>query len=394
MNQRPHCLIAGAGIGGLTCAIALAQRGISVELVEQSPQLEEIGAGIQLSPNAMQVFAHLGLNHDLSESAFEPKNIALRDFRDSRALLHVPIKQFARSRYGQPYLHIHRADLIGVLRTHALQSGVQIHLGEKVVGYRQNDKQVTLLGDRNEYLGDVLIGADGINSNIRSTLLGPQNARFTGQVAWRGIIPSSAVDPNLIPPDANSWLGPGAHFVSYYLRQGQLINFVAVQERSEWSQESWHVEGDVQQLRAAFANWNSSVTQLLEKCEKSYLWGLFDRKPQTVWSKGRVTLLGDACHAMLPFVAQGAAMAIEDAFVLARCIAQHKNLASALKDYETARKPRTARIQTLSRRNATTFHLRGTLQCFIRNRKFALANRSLALTHSQLDPIFKPNVTT
>ncbi len=392
-------LVSGAGIGGLTAALACAQRGEQVCVFEQADTRSEAGAGIQLSPNAMQVLDALGLATAVVARGFEPEAAAMRHHRTGRPYFHTPMGDTYKARYGAPYMHIHRADLIDVLHQGVRQAGVELHLGTPVIGYRQDATQIELqMSNGASTSGDVAIGADGIHSSIRTTMLGAEQPRFTGQVAWRGLVPADRLPPDVIAPDANVWVGPGRHFVAYYLRGGELINFVAVEERDQWAdeaKESWQVKGRMRDVRAAFDGWDPAIGTLLAACEACFLWGLFDRAPLPRWTDGRAALLGDACHPMLPFMAQGGAMAIEDSFVLARELATDAPIVQALRIYENLRKPRASQMQMISRVNAKMFHADGVLTPVKRFLQFGLINLIPALAglaQSRLDAIYGVNV--
>jgi len=389
----PHILICGAGIGGLTAAIALAQNGATVEVFEQAAELSEVGAGLQQGPNAMQVHAALGIDKAIESAAFEPERVEFRESRSGRSLLSSPLKAVHARRYGQKYLHIHRADLHGILVTTAKKLGVIIHLGKTVEKFTQssNDATVTVQGET--YAGQVLIGADGIKSVIRGQMFGASPPKFTGHVAWRGLVPKNKLPKDLMPPSITNWLGAEKHFVSYYVKGGDYVNFVAVQERKHWEAEDWNIKGNMTELRQAFAGWDSPVTQLLKKCETCYLWGLFDHTPLSHWTDGRVALLGDAAHPMLPFMAQGASMAVEDSWVLAQSILNTPDdMEAALKTYEQARHARTTMMQKISRDNAELYHLKSPLAKIYRNMKFKIATHVPMAVHSQLDKVFGVNV--
>ena len=389
----PHVVIAGGGIGGLTAAIILAQNGAAVKLVEQADAFTEIGAGLQQSPNAMHVHAAMGTNQAVIAAGFEPEFAALRDYATGRALLTTPLTDMCRARYGQPYIHIHRADLQDILVEAAKDVGVSLHMGHTANSFEQNSLFVTLKTDKDIFSGDVLIGADGIHSTIRAQMHGKTPPRFTGQTAWRGTLPASAVPEDLLPKAANVWMGAGQHFVAYYLRGGDLINFVAVQEREAWVDESWTLKGGKTELRAAFDGWDACVTHLIDAVSNCHLWGLFDRAPLPFWSQGRTTLLGDAAHPMLPFMAQGAAIAMEDAWVIAQQILTATDIVDALTAYEIARSARGTKLQNISRDNAKLFHESGAFACALRGAKLGLASKVPALQHVKLGPIYGMNVT-
>ncbi|MFQ3234813.1 MAG: salicylate hydroxylase [Paraglaciecola sp.] len=362
-------LIAGGGIGGLCAALALQKKGFSVQIFEQSSALKEVGAGIQLSPNAMHVLQKLDLSQQLAPLAFRPVQATMRHYQTGAEFLRMPLGKTAEDNYGAPYLHIHRADLHQVLYQAAIERGVELHLDTQVAGYRHlqqaQQQQVQLvLQDGRHISGDVLIGADGIRSKIKACMFGDSKLDFSGQVAWRATVEASKLPPGLVKPDANLWVGPGGHIVSYYVRGGAQINLVAVQERQDWSDVSWNVPGDVEQLRHAFSTWHPEVVELVNAVQSCFLWGLFTSKPLSSWVDGQVTLLGDACHPMLPFVAQGAAMAIEDGYTLASELAQlprwqAMSIEQALRSYQSARLERVTKVQKMAANNANLYHMKG-----------------------------------
>jgi salicylate hydroxylase len=351
-------VIAGAGIGGLCAALALAKRGFEVAVYEQSRQLGEVGAGLQLSPNAMHVLQTLGLANELKAKAFRPTSAVMRHYQTGNTYFAVPLGDNATQKFGADYLHIHRADLHAVLQHACEELNVSIYLGQAVQSYHQTPQNLTIqIENGKSQDADLLIGADGIKSKVQTCMLGQTPAKFTGQVAWRGVVETSKLPKGLIKPNANLWVGPGKHFVSYYLRGGELVNFVAVQERSDWQQESWNEPGDINELRETFCGWHPEVTELLTATENCFLWALFDRPPLHQWTDQNVALLGDACHPMLPFLAQGAAMAIEDSYALAHCLASDNNIQTALKAYQNIRLTRASNIQLGARKNASLYHM-------------------------------------
>lgn len=351
-------VIAGAGIGGLCAALALARRNFEVVIYEQSSQLGEVGAGLQLSPNAMHVLEALGVTDEVNAKAFRPASAVMRHYQTGKTYFTVPLGNTVAQKYGANYQHIHRADLHTVLYNACKKMKVNIHLGKGVQSYQQTPQKLSIqLNDHVSVEADLLVGADGIKSKVQACMLGEASAEFTGQVAWRGVVQANKLPKGLVKPNANLWVGPGKHFVSYYLRGGELVNFVAVQERTDWQKESWNEPGDINELRDTFAGWHPEVTELLSATEHCFLWALFDRKPLKQWSDGNVTLLGDACHPMLPFLAQGAAMAIEDSYALAHCLAGDVDTQTALQNYQNIRLPRTRNIQLNARKNAALYHM-------------------------------------
>lgn len=363
-------LVVGGGIGGLTAALSLAKRGHEVIVFEQASAFGEVGAGIQVSPNSARVLHDLGLEHELRDAAFLPEAIQFRHWRNGRVIGQSPLGEDAARRYGFPYYHVHRADLLDILVAAARRvPNIMLRSDAKVRCFSQDDARATVSTAGGNYEGDVLLGADGIHSVIRAGLWGDDHPQFTGCIAWRALVPADRLPQGLIRPVASAWWGPGKHFVHYYVRRGELVNCVGVVEKAGWEIESWTERGDHDEFATDFAGWHADVRRLIDNVDRDSLfkWALHDRKPMPRWSKGRVSLLGDACHPMLPFMAQGAAMAIEDAAVLTDCLARRRDVPAALRRYETLRRDRTARVQHGSRRNATLFHLAG-LRAWLRNR--------------------------
>lgn len=386
-------VVIGAGIGGLTAALALAKTGIDVEVFEKAPILGEVGAGLQQSPNAMAVHQALGTDKAILKNAFEPEAGYLRHYRSGKPLLTTQMQARYEKRYGHKYLNIHRADLLAALIGQTKAQHIPIHLDQWVESVENKPEHIRLHVNGKLHYADALIGADGIRSQIRSLTFGESQPEFTGQVAWRGIVSSDALPQGMIPFAANNWVGPGRHFVSYYLRGTKLINFVAVEEREKWAEERWDEPADLNELRRSFAGWDPRITQLLEACQSSYLWGLFDHAPLPKWSQGRITLLGDAAHPMLPFMAQGAAMAVEDGWVLAHALSIHRdNIPEALQHYEILRKPRATQIQKISKHNAELYHASG-LGAGLRNTKLAIGGLLPSIIEARLAKIYGVDVT-
>lgn len=349
--------IVGAGIGGLTAAITLRSAGIEVVVHERSSSLGEVGAGVQLSPNATRVLFGLGLEDALGAVAVRPLTGDLRRWENGRTITSQPLGDRVHDEFGYPYLHAHRADLHRALQR--LVPPDQVRLGDACAGIEVDERGATIVGgDGRRHTYDAIIGADGIHSVVRTELFGAEDARFSGSAAWRGLVPAERVADLGLPVASTAHLGPDAHFVHYFLRRGELVNWVGVAPTSSWTEESWTVAGDLADARDDFAGWNDIVRRLVaEADEPIYRWALYDRDPRAVWGEGRVSLLGDAVHPMLPFMAQGAAQAIEDAAVLARCLARVDDTARALRIYEDLRRDRTAKVQLAARGNATMFHL-------------------------------------
>ena len=361
-------LVAGGGIGGLAAALCLAKRGHDVTVFEQAREFGEVGAGIQLSPNCTSVLHDLGLEGPLRAAAFQPRAIQFRNWRNGRVVGQSALGEEAIRRFGFPYYHMLRADLLRVMVDAALaRPNIKLLRDAEVRCFDQDAAQVKLTAATGDDDGEVLVGADGIHSAVRTGLWGDAGARFTGCVAWRALVPADRLPRDLIRPMATAWWGPGAHFVHYYVRRGELVNCVGVVEKSGWEVESWTERGDHAEFAADFDGWHDDVRRLIANVDRDSLfkWALHDREPMPRWGEGRVTLLGDACHPTLPFMAQGAAMAIEDAAVLAGCLDQ--DVPAALQRYERLRRDRTAQVQHGSRRNAALFHLAG-YKAWLRNR--------------------------
>jgi salicylate hydroxylase len=348
-------VVAGAGIGGLCAAIALAKVGFDVEVIERAPALTEVGAGIQLSPNAVKGLAGLGVAEAVLAVASQPLTLEMRIGKTGEKVFSIPIAKDARKRYEAPYIHVHRADLIEILRRAAGFAGVQVRLNARVSAYVREDAGLRVGLDNGTIVAaDLLVGADGSRSTVRKQMLGEDQARYTGAVAWRLTVPAD-VAPDL-PHSAIVWAGPGKHAVTYRVRRGELINFVGVVETERWREESWTQPGDLTELAADFGGWAPPIPDIIAAADMAHVWALFDRDPLSRWSDDRVTLLGDACHAMPPFQAQGAAMAIEDAIVLAKCLQAEGVSPASLLKYEKLRKPRTSRVLNSARSNMGVFH--------------------------------------
>jgi len=337
-----RALIAGGGIGGLTAALCLLHHGIDIQVFEQAEALEEVGAGIQLSPNALKVFEALGIGDEIVDRGFLPEFIEARMGLSGRKVFNIPLQETTKVSWGSPYIHIHRADLLDVLKN-ALNSVSPslLSLGSKIESYENIANYVTAItsgGDR--FTGDLLIGADGIHSNMREQMLGQSKPDYTGNKAWRFVVPTHLVKGEKPNPSACVWMGPGRHAVTYYLREGELINFVGVVEESESGSENWFQKGVKSDVLADFKGWHPVISNIIEaaKPDAIFKWGLYDRNPLPKWTDRRVALLGDACHPMLPFLAQGAAMAIEDSWSMARSLVESKDDVSlGMKHYQSQR---------------------------------------------------------
>jgi salicylate hydroxylase len=354
---KPRILIAGAGIGGIVAALALLQRGFEVALYEQAAELHELGAGVQISPNGSRVLRELGLLPAMQAISSVPTAKEMRLFNTGQAWRVQDLGTNAEARYGSPFWLVHRGDLHAVL-VQALgeRAPNAVHVGARCMGFEQDADGVALLLENGERVsGDALIGADGVHSNIRSRLFGHGHATFTGYMAWRGVVPMERLPPRLRQQYGMTWIGPRGHIVTYPLRRGELLNFVTAIERVDWLIESWSEAGSVEECRQDFAAWHADVLAIVDAIDVPYKWAMLGREPLEHWSVGRVSLLGDACHPTLPFLAQGANMAIEDGMVLARCLEAY-DIPEALRRYEAVRLDRTSRIVRGSLENVSRYH--------------------------------------
>ena len=354
--------VIGAGVAGLAVASALAMLGASVTLLEQAATVTDIGAGIQISPNGAAVINALGLGPALLANSLAAKTVCLRDGLTDRAILTMDL---TRDRTGRGFHLIHRADLINLLRDGAVAAGVDIRLNQKIDRVDLSGPATVLhFADGMRQNVSFLIGADGLHSQVRTALNGTEAPLFTHQVAWRATI----ADTPVTFPVVEVHMGAGCHLVSYPLRGGKLRNIVAVQERGAWTAESWSLRDDPTNLRRAFASFSPKVRDWLDQVEHPNLWGLFRHPVAEVWhratAQGAAAILGDAAHPSLPFLAQGANMALEDAWCLANCIDGHTTVQAALAAYQQARKSRTAAIVAAANTNARAYHLKGAARRF------------------------------
>ena len=352
------CII-GAGLGGLSAALALLQKGFRVTVLEQASALGEIGAGVQLGPNAVGVLYRLGLQSALERVTCETLGKRVRLWNTGQIWPLFDLGTVSREMYGYPYLTVHRADLHQVLvdAVRALQPDALV-LNAKLHSLHTRSDGVSLqLADGRVWEADAVIGADGVHSRVRAALFGEDAPRYSGVMAWRGVIDASKLPTHMREPYGTNWVGPGAHVVQYPLRQGALMNFVGAIEGNRWEIESWSERGTREECLGDFVGWHEEVQAMIHAIEVPYKWVLKVRDPMDTWSQGSVTLLGDACHPTLPFLAQGAAMAMEDGYMLARAMALcPTDAAQGFARYEAVRKERTARVVKGSAANTQRFH--------------------------------------
>jgi salicylate hydroxylase len=361
MKQR-KILIAGAGIGGLAAASSLMKAGHHVEVYEQAPQLAEIGAGIQVSANAMHVLRHLGLEDAISRVGVRPGAYVFQLHDTGEIIQRFSLSEEHERLHGAPYTQLHRADLHDILAARAREFEPSvIRLNHRVTGFKEDASGVELrFANGATARGDMLIAADGLKSVVRGQMFGEVPATYTGDAAWRIVVPVDRLPPSLLETVMSVFMGPGGHVVCYYLRGGTLLNFVGLIETDEVSDESWTVKLPWETMRSHFEGWYSAIRTIIDAADRDqcYRWSLHYRPPIENWSTGRVTLLGDAAHATLPYLAQGAVMAIEDGAVLTRALAMTDAVPDALQLYQRNRIDRTSRIVKQSSANRDLFHLR------------------------------------
>jgi 2-polyprenyl-6-methoxyphenol hydroxylase-like FAD-dependent oxidoreductase len=352
LASRPSVAIIGAGMGGLAAAATLRQEaGVDVTVYEQASRFQRIGAGIQMMPNSMKVLRRIGVEDRLRRAAFQPYSHLNREWDTGRVMRELPMPE---SLFGAPYLCMHRAELHDALLA-ALPDGV-IHLGKKLAAIEQNGGKVTLIfEDDTRASADAVVGADGVHSVVRDLVVGPDAPMHKGRIAYRAVFPTALMKGFDAGCSRTKWWGPDRHIVIYYTTadRSEVYFVTSVPEPAEWmTRESWSAKGDVHELRAAYEGFHHDVRAVLEACPDCHKWAILEREPLPNWSSGRVVLLGDAAHPMTPYMAQGAATAIEDAAVLARCFAaKGEDVEGVFRMYEDHRKPRTSRIQAISSAN-------------------------------------------
>jgi salicylate hydroxylase len=352
MSER--IIIVGGGIGGLTAALALLKRGLDVEVHEQAPELTEVGAGIQVSSNGTQVLYALGLEDALKRVQAIPSRRLIRHWATGETWNWFDLGAAAQKRYGTPHVMVHRGDLHGLLADAVRRlKPSAITLGHRCATVEIGDDSATVSFENGDRLdAGYVIGADGIHSRVRAALFGADKPEFTGAVAWRGLAPMDKLPLHLRQLQGITWLGPHGHVLHYPVRRGELMNFVSFVERDDWQLESWMAQGTRDELAQDFRGWHADVHEMISKIDKPFKWALYVRGPMLRWSRGRVTLMGDACHPTLPFLGQGGVMAIEDGYIVAACIAHCFNDPdAALHRYEEIRRERTAAVVRKSHEN-------------------------------------------
>jgi 2-polyprenyl-6-methoxyphenol hydroxylase-like FAD-dependent oxidoreductase len=354
MTALNKTVVIGGGIGGLAAALALLRRGLDVDVYEQSPQLGEVGAGIQISSNGTRVLYALGLEEALRGIEVIPSRRQIRHWSTGESWDWFELGAATTKRYGTPHVMLHRADLHGLLAdaVERLKPDA-VHLAKRCVGVTQSEQQVEVGFETGELVSAAyVIGADGIHSKVRECLFGPDRPEFTGCVAWRGIVPMECLPPHLSQMIGTNWLGPKGHVLHYPIRRGELMNFISFVERDDWQIESWTVEGTTSELANDYCGWHPDVHAIILNINAPFKWALMVRGPMQHWTKGRIALLGDACHPILPFLGQGGVMAIEDGYVIAACLEKYfTDPATAFARYEDIRKERTAVVVRKSHEN-------------------------------------------
>ena len=367
MAKTARIAIIGGGIGGLTAAQALLRRGFEVSVYEAAPELKEIGAGVALGPNAMKALRSLDLEDAVRDVAYESEYQYLRNWKTGAVIQKTPRRGPLLERFGASGCSVHRADLLDVLG--AALPGEMLHLGARCTSVESTAVgAVARFNNGSEVEADVIVGADGIHSAVRASLFGPDAPRFTGKICWRCLVPIDAIPGGLYGGEGATWLGPHGTIVVYKVRRGELVNVVAHYDDDSWTEESWIREAPKQEAIDNYRAWHESLHRIFEASEKLYKWALYDREPMARWTKGNVTIMGDAAHSMLPYLGQGACQAMEDGCVLATALASMpEDPAAALQVYERVRRPRANRVVLEARARGEDNHLVSPLAAFKRD---------------------------
>ena len=366
-----HVVITGCGIAGLALALTLRQQGIRYTVLERSAELAFVGAGIQLSPNATRVLRYLGVFQHLEPHLVFPQQHRFLSWDSAEVLLTTPLGGAVDQAFASPYAHVHRADLLDALMTELGDDpNVRMNADVEKTGTSQ-DSAFALLTDGTRIEADVLIAADGVRSAIRQAHFRPEAPKHSGCMAWRGLTPKDAVQGLEFERNSYIWMGPERSVVIYYVAGGELLNWIAMGPSDGQTRESWTIRGTVEAALAEFEGWHPRVRSLIERSAPPFKWALFDREPLQSWIHGRIALIGDAAHAMLPYHAQGGAQSLEDAWVLGRSLAIKDNIDDALRHYQSLRLPRTSQVQGASRRAERMFHLSDSEAVRRRNERFA-----------------------
>jgi salicylate hydroxylase len=336
--------VIGAGMGGLTAALSLQKNGFKPTIYESAPQLGEVGAGLTMSPNATHGLEYVGLAEEMEKRANKPENQAVIHYKTGETLVETKRGDIPKQKYGANYYQIHRADLHDMLSAKARENDPDcLKLDHTFTGYEETaDGIMASFANGNSVTCDVLIGADGVRSVVRGAMYGPEDPTFTGNVAYRGVVNKGDLPDDVVTPPSAVAIAPRKAFTRYLIRNGEMINFVAFVRRDGWNEEGWSIPVTREELLEEFGDWHPRVRALIEAApeDKIFKWAMYGRDPLEQWTKGRVTLLGDAAHPMLPFMGMGAAMGIEDGVVLGRAFGASSDIDEALRRYEGARKER------------------------------------------------------
>jgi salicylate hydroxylase len=350
--------IIGGGIGGLSAALSLLRAGVDVHVYERAQAIHEVGAGIAISPNAVRILYRNGLEKALDRVGVRTQAWHYHRWQDGRTLYRSQIAGPMEAAFGAPLYHVHRADLVMAMMEAIPPE--HVHVGHKCTTFTDHGDFIEAEFENGAHIqADALVGADGIHSVVREKLFGPAVPNFTGLVAYRGLIPTKRLAHLHLEPEAHAWMGPGSHLVHYFVKNKQMINFVSIVEQESWTKESWTEPGRMSDVLAVYKGWAPQLLSVLEAFDETFVSAVFDRKPMGCWSVGRVTLLGDAGHPMLPTKAQGSAQAIEDGATLALLMAQAdaQNVADVFRKYEAIRMARVNRVQNEAGDNRSRFHL-------------------------------------
>ncbi len=388
-------LIAGAGLGGLSAAGCLLKAGFDVEIYEHAPSLGEVGAGIQMSANAMHVLNYLGIGEKISAQSVRPEAYVFRLHNTGEIIDRFNLSDEHLALHKAPYNQAHRADLHGLLTDMVL--GLKpnsIHLNKTVKYFNESERDVSLFfEDGTKVIGDVLIGADGIKSVVRDQISGKVPATYTGDSAWRITVPKEVLPKNFMEQVMSVWMGPGKHAVTYWIKRGTLLNFVGSVETPVASDESWTAKFPWEEMKSNFKGWHSDIQTVIDLADRNecFRWALYSRPVVKNWSTSRATILGDAAHATLPYLAQGAAMAIEDGAILARCLSDVSEISKALNLYERNRYDRTKRVVETSNANRKLFHLdnEDEIRAYFSNRDEGASRNEWLYSYNPLTTVLK-----
>ncbi len=388
-------LIAGAGLGGLSAAGCLLKAGFDVEIYEHAPSLGEVGAGIQMSANAMHVLNYLGIGEKISAQSVRPEAYVFRLHNTGEIIDRFNLSDEHLALHKAPYNQAHRADLHGLLTDMVL--GLKpnsIHLSKTVKYFNESERDVSLFfEDGTKVIGDVLIGADGIKSVVRDQISGKVPATYTGDSAWRITVPKEVLPKNFMEQVMSVWMGPGKHAVTYWIKRGTLLNFVGSVETPVASDESWTAKFPWEEMKSNFKGWHSDIQTVIDLADRNecFRWALYSRPVVKNWSTSRATILGDAAHATLPYLAQGAAMAIEDGAILARCLSDVSEISKALNLYERNRYDRTKRVVETSNANRKLFHLdnEDEIRAYFSNRDEGASRNEWLYSYNPLTTVLK-----